>query len=975
MEGTIFTDGEMRIARERRIKYQGGARVKIKQISWTPALPQGLSPDNLARLRGIFRKDGVHRQDLKNFVPVMTSRCALERAMSRANVSQKDLLASPDQIPLLEFEDMDLQALHGRHRVKVGSEVLAPIEQWWSVDIYLDGMHHLFDHTLTLSRLANSLLIRFWVLSIDIGADLKCSLIEEYSNENVPSDGEIYWKIRQYESENDEKSRQRWFVRLSKNKQMRLDQLDNKRNRDLRRGFNQLLQIRGLWLSGLRISMFHRVIAATAIEEILSYLDHIYETYLFFVNGDKNSLKRIESDTINSIHLMAPGHSSKDSIMLRGMILSGQVFGAFNEHERTAIWSRLESFHGIIPSLYTFFEDFKYLEACSHCVKQIFNVPAVSIKDTMKHSYTPKPTAENLFPVQDSEKSFSYHRIDLNECFDMAYRQIWLFAMRNYLLIPRVTESEDKLLAKPGLIKPDAQTLYNMAMLASTLGFQSSEIQDILINSPDRQTALCALLQARKPGQYVYEPSQIESLVTRIVECFSAAAAVDTSQPPPIILADSLVDSRARCGIPRFKTHNQDKASLFPAIIHRDGPKSDNVTTLFVRRCVYFAFFGKPAASISTTLQSSPSAKSGIGGLDVGINDQEWREQPRPESPKSYTDMEYGYVPVQGISGHDNLENPEATATDDLTLYQSNRLVKRDNTLEQRHKSNKGKLRNEPYSTAKRQARNEENYRVRETESVHEAISPHPSPDDQQLVMNSPPNDHVWSSVEDEVTQPREHSTAQISNTVRQLEGSTGRQGINEDSFVPMPDAEDPMIGTLYSPSIYSSRVSELSEPSTVITVDQSLLNKNAQARKQARDRSRLNREEQMSEIRPLLKDRQIDVLFLCLDLDHESWTVMECIKGVKEADSSEIEKKATHYMGQGYILYDDYGHTLSPTQCRVVAFANQKHRILLISTDDDKILENMGLGEKQRKMDQTLMAMDRTWKTKRLRQKSEETL
>jgi hypothetical protein len=100
----------------------------------------------------------------------------------------------------------------------------------------------------------------------DIGKSLSQSLVEEYSNEKTPTDGEVYWRVRQYETEQNENSRQRWFVRLSKNKQMRLDQLDNKKNRRLRQAFDKLLQIRGLWLDGLRISMFHRVIAVAANE-------------------------------------------------------------------------------------------------------------------------------------------------------------------------------------------------------------------------------------------------------------------------------------------------------------------------------------------------------------------------------------------------------------------------------------------------------------------------------------------------------------------------------------------------------------------------------------------------------------------------------------------------------------------------------------------------------------------------------------
>ncbi|CAG8218000.1 unnamed protein product [Penicillium salamii] len=907
MEGTIFTDGEMRIARERRIKYQGGARVKIKQISWNPPLPQGLNPDNLVRLRGIFRKDGVHRQDLKNFVPVMTSRSALERAMSRANVSQQNLLASPDQIPLLEFEDMDVHALHGRHRLQVGSEVLAPIERWWTVDIYLDGMHHLTDPLNTPEV-------------PDMGADLKCSLIEEYSNENVPSDGEIYWKIRQYESENDERSRKRWFVRLSKNKQMRLDQLDNKRNRELRQGFNQLLQIRGLWLNGLRISMLHRVIATTAIEEILHYLGYIYDTFLFFVNGDKNSLKRIESDTINSIQLMAPAGSSKDSLALRGMTLSGQAFGLFDEQERKAIWSRLETFQGIIPSLYTFFEDFKYLEACSHCVKQIISAPVVSIKNTMKHSYGPNLTIENSFPIQESETSFFYRQLSPDECFDIAYRQIWLFAMRNYLLMPRVTESEERLLAKPGLIKPDAQVLYNMAKLADCLGFQSSEIHDVLINSPDRQIALSALLQARKPGQYAYQQSQLDSLVTRVVECFSAADEIPHT--PSIILADSLVEARARCGIPRFKTHSQDKAFLFPASIHRVGPFSESVSTFFVRQCVYFAFFGKPDYSISATSQSPPSAPSGTTGVDAGSDSRESRVQPVFGSVMQDTEMDDEGVSRQEILDHPNLES------------------------------------------------------VGGTQEVTTSSSPG-SHESNQPVMNSSLHGEVSPSSEALIVRPMEDPTFQISSVYREPEQSTEMGGDDDESCVPIRDAQYPVIHTPYSPSIYSSRVSELSEPSTVIHTSELLFVDVdlEQRRRRVRDDSRLQRLKDPVSRPRSLKTRSFDVSFYCFHLDDESWSETARLENITRSNSSEIEKKATHYMSKGFILHDEDGNTLNPGQCFKAADTSHRHRILLISHKDSMALENLGAREKYRKVEETLKASDETLTSKRPRDKSEETL
>lgn len=104
------------------------------------------------------------------------------------------------------------------------------------------------------------------IIRTDLGEGLKTSLVEEYANQKKPTDGEIYRKIRQYELEDNETFRQRWFVQLSPSNQDRLDQLDNRRNRRLRRAFDRLLAIPGLWLHGMRISMLHRLIATGCVE-------------------------------------------------------------------------------------------------------------------------------------------------------------------------------------------------------------------------------------------------------------------------------------------------------------------------------------------------------------------------------------------------------------------------------------------------------------------------------------------------------------------------------------------------------------------------------------------------------------------------------------------------------------------------------------------------------------------------------------
>lgn len=118
---------------------------------------------------------------------------------------------------------------------------------------------------------------------LDIGVELKTSLVEEYANERKPTDGEIYRKIRQYEGEYDETFRERWFVRLSGSNQERLDQLDNKRNRRIRVAFDKLLTIPGLWPGGMRISVIHRLIASGCVEVSSRYPSSFYYTNRPFI--------------------------------------------------------------------------------------------------------------------------------------------------------------------------------------------------------------------------------------------------------------------------------------------------------------------------------------------------------------------------------------------------------------------------------------------------------------------------------------------------------------------------------------------------------------------------------------------------------------------------------------------------------------------------------------------------------------------
>lgn len=142
MSRALFTEDEVQLASERRLKYIGAAKISISQIKFDPPLPRDLDPKNLDRLRGVFRKNRCRRLDIDNHIPTIVSPHNLAEALRKANVSRSSLLATDSfSIPRIGFPEGQLLGLHGRHRVQVGAEVLPPADRWWTVDLYSDSTY------------------------------------------------------------------------------------------------------------------------------------------------------------------------------------------------------------------------------------------------------------------------------------------------------------------------------------------------------------------------------------------------------------------------------------------------------------------------------------------------------------------------------------------------------------------------------------------------------------------------------------------------------------------------------------------------------------------------------------------------------------------------------------------------------------------------------------------------------------------
>lgn len=82
--------------------------------------------------------------------------------------------------------------------------------------------------------------------------------VESYLNEQRPSDGEIFRKIRLYARSHDLEGEKRWWSYLSNSKPKDLRQLS--KNRELIRAFDALVDMPGLW-SKVQLGALHRLLS------------------------------------------------------------------------------------------------------------------------------------------------------------------------------------------------------------------------------------------------------------------------------------------------------------------------------------------------------------------------------------------------------------------------------------------------------------------------------------------------------------------------------------------------------------------------------------------------------------------------------------------------------------------------------------------------------------------------------------------
>ncbi|KAF8852804.1 hypothetical protein BDZ45DRAFT_763049 [Acephala macrosclerotiorum] len=361
-----------------------------------------------------------------------------------------------------------------------------------------------------------------------------------------------------------------WWARFNKSREKKLRGLfQNRRQiKILAAEFDALSKIPGLFDAGMMVTTLHKVMATKCFEEIQHYLEHIRTVWDGLLHGVRDGLQRVDVATVKAVELRAPGISALDAQFLKGIIVSGAVFADFDTQERGIIWENSLRFKGIIPSLYTFFQDIHLLQACVDGIRWLVTIPEdETLFTALQATYCQRETQL----VQESETTVHPEAGTSRYCMRLGYLNLIAAAMRRYKDLPRKPVKTDS--KEMPRAKADRAVLEQLAFQAKQSGFRSPEIDELEGN---------------------LEPPSISDIRESV---------------PIAVTTGPDVDVKRRCGLPHVNSFKVDKNYLFLNHLCRGAEHEtrEGITSFFVLKSWFFAFFGTWPEGSSTASASRTS--------------------------------------------------------------------------------------------------------------------------------------------------------------------------------------------------------------------------------------------------------------------------------------------------------------------------------------------------------------------------------
>ena len=300
----------------------------------------------------------------------------------------------------------------------------------------------------------------------------------------------------------------------------------------------------------------------------MNYLHHIRSAWDRITLGDPRL--HVDTETVRLLQLRIPRYSQEDRDIITTSMNERALFRYVTDpHLRASLLTRILGLPYTIPSLYSFSEDTKYLQACAPVFKRIVsNNFDKSFKAELTKRYNGSGRGEDQIPLETGEQSFTFGHGSEEEAFEAGYAQLWLFAMRHFPELGGSPLRKDPGHQRP-VSKPTAEYLWHwLGHLASHLGFHSAEINLLCQEDPDMKMSIAFLKHARP--QVFNATDNCQAKIKAVYEILQSIPS--TSLPPdqPVMSINNGCGIEQRCGRPHESTHYADKDLLFYGNVAKD---------------------------------------------------------------------------------------------------------------------------------------------------------------------------------------------------------------------------------------------------------------------------------------------------------------------------------------------------------------------------------------------------------------------
>ncbi|KAM0293763.1 hypothetical protein ACHAPM_011485 [Fusarium culmorum] len=419
--------------------------------------PLRANPDqkNVASLETMFRRGcDWSPEQVSHQIPALIDPELLRQSLltAQCGLSLESLKREDGAFVELDLGNGKVTCLRGEHRVLASNATVANRKKRWIVRLYSTGKP-------------------------DLSEEAKNDLADERTSERQTTDAEYVYHITSFWLKGGDPDRRPqanpWFAQLLRHSENKAKDLKRfwsgpSSQGDLLKRFHEIPAL--FW--GVSLGNIRRIIAMPK-QQTRNQIRRVFDFWDQICGHDSAMKQKLDMNTVEV--MSGRGSGAYDGLRPYN---NGEVLRNFDAKEREVILSRLENAtrDRVIPTLGGIFQNALYLQSVVDCLKHL--IPdghnRRDIWDELNKGFEERKDGFCLLQVSDAR--FRLVQVSDVDQFEIARRQLWLFALREFPYLPRKGISKR---AKPKSCL-DGAKLFELAVLAHRLGCRTDEIQRIL---------------------------------------------------------------------------------------------------------------------------------------------------------------------------------------------------------------------------------------------------------------------------------------------------------------------------------------------------------------------------------------------------------------------------------------------------------------------------------------------------------------